>query len=271
MKSVKVMGLAAGWVVALALGVYIISSDRSSDRGESALEKTASVQKADEFFDPQQAIDPNTTLLTTLAGKHGTDKGMSLHGYSEVYEYFLYPLKNSASRIFEIGVLEGASLRMWRDYFPKASIHGIDIADTSRYDGERLKTYIADQGNRQQLQTVMDASGGDFDVIVDDGGHSMDLQQVSLGFLFPYVKSGGYYILEDVHTSIYARYKDSYGANRNEKNTTLAMIDHFIRTGEIESKYMTSDEEKYAAAHIRYCALVSRNDGKSITCIFKKE
>jgi hypothetical protein len=209
--------------------------------------------------------------LEALAYKYRTDKGNMSHHYTEVYEYFFYPIKYSARKIFEIGVETGASLRMWRDYFPNAVIYGIDIFDTSKLNSDTIKTFMADQGDRKKLQDFINKFGGEFDIILDDGGHTMELQQISFGYLFKYVKPGGYYIIEDVHTSVYSLHHENYGATPNGENTTLTVIDNFVRTGIIKSKYMNPEEENYLTANIEYCNLFSRNKGQSSTCIFKKK
>jgi len=58
--------------------------------------------------------------LTNLADKYGTDKGSENHYYTEVYEYFFLPIKHKARKICEIGIGEGASMKMFKDYFPNA-------------------------------------------------------------------------------------------------------------------------------------------------------
>ena len=204
--------------------------------------------------------------LTDLADQYGTDKGSRGHSFTEVYEYFFRPIKYKASKICEIGIAEGASLKMFRDYFPKAVCYGIDINDSFWLKSGAIKTFIADQANREQLKDFIDTYGDDFDVILDDGGHTMEQQQVSFGYLFKYLKPSGYYIIEDVHTSL----DDSYTVEENEENTTLRMINGFIRNGKIKSEYMTIEEENYLIDSIEYCNLLSRNEGNSITCIFKK-
>jgi hypothetical protein len=215
-----------------------------------------------------QKPQPRFGELTRLADKHNTDKGTSTHKYTDVYEYFLLPMRNQARKIGEIGVASGASLFMWSDYFPNAMIHGIDIVDSSRLNSDRIKTFIADQGNRKQLGQFIAASGSGFDLILDDGGHLMEQQQVSLGFLFPHVKPGGYYILEDVHTSIMY---PGWGIDEDKKNTTLLMIENFVRTGKISSKHMTPAEARYVSDHVQYCNLFWGEDRLSITWILKKK
>ena len=94
-------------------------------------------------------------------------------------------------------------------------------------------------------------AGSDIHVLIDDGGHTMEQQQVSLGFLFKHVRPGGYYVIEDVHTSLPALWK-GYGVEQGERNTTLRMLENFVRSpaAAIASKYMLPDETAYLNAHI---------------------
>lgn len=213
---------------------------------------------------------PQLGTLTAMADRYGTDKGTQGHNYTRAYELYFSPIRQKARKVFEIGVWKGASLRMWRDYFPNAKIYGIDIADTSSVNSQRISTFVADQANRKQLKAFIDKAGGDFDIILDDGGHRMEQQQISFGYLFSYVKPGGYYVIEDVHTSIYAIFRDGYGATPTGERTTLAMIDNFVRTGNVESPYMTPEEKKYLTSNVASADLMSQNKGHSVACIFKK-
>ena len=79
----------------------------------------------------------------------------------------------------------------------------------------------------------------------------MEQQQVSLGFLFRHVRPGGYYVIEDVHTSLPALWK-GYGVERGERNTTLRMLENFVRSTKpaISSKYMLPDEMAHLNAQI---------------------
>lgn len=171
------------------------------------------------------------------------------HDYVETYEQFFSPIRNQVARVFEIGVLKGESLRLWEAYFPNADIFGIDILDTSEHESDRITTFVADQSDREQLGDFLEAHGGDFDIIIDDGGHTMEQQQVSFGFLFPAVRPGGYYVLEDVHTSFSAR----FGTVGDGANSTSNMIVRYIRTGKFDSPYLMPDEEQYLGRHVDHC------------------
>lgn len=160
--------------------------------------------------------------LTELANIYGSDKGTigpspkwPGHNYTDVYEAYLERYQCSAISILEIGLgvvgnrwdarivhgrnIGGASLKMWYDYFPNASIFGIDVNPCSYLDNDRIKTFTADQSNVQELEAfTMATKGLDFDIIIDDGSHRPDHQQISLSFFFKKLKSGGLYFIEDL-------------------------------------------------------------------------
>ena len=214
------------------------------------------------------AIPPGE--LSRLADECGTDKGPADHGFTQFYEGFFAPLRDLPIRFFEIGVYKGCSLCLWEKYFTKAEIFGVDIVDVSQFETPRVKTFIADQADRRLLADFVRKYGPTFDVILDDGGHTMSQQQISFGFLFRCVKPGGIYIIEDVHTSLREMYPE-YGAEKDGRNSTLTMIENFIRTGMISSRYMRRSEILYLTRAIESCALTYRSDSsRSMTCIVRK-
>jgi demethylmacrocin O-methyltransferase len=177
---------------------------------------------------------------------------------------------------------------MWSRYFSNATVFGIDVFSLSELrtklkeqginqdflpeqpESERLKTFVGDQANREHLKAFVGKYGGDFDIVLDDGGHSMKQQQISFGFMFKYVKPGGYYVIEDVHTSLPERYK-GFGVGKSEADTTLRMINYFNRYARVKSVYLRPDEMDYLNRNIEYCNLFVRNNSAhSMTCIFKK-
>jgi hypothetical protein len=144
-------------------------------------------------------------MLKELGIKYGTDKVG--HGYLPFYELHLMHLQDETKNVIEIGVHMAASLYMWRDFFKNGTIHGIDIVrNAKQYESDRIKIYIGDQANSSFLRDI-----GKFSqplmLIVDDGGHMMKQQIVSFFELFPYLCSGGKYIIEDLHTSYHGEFK----------------------------------------------------------------
>jgi hypothetical protein len=137
--------------------------------------------------------------LTALAVRYGSDKAQ--HGFCAFYARLLAGEREQISKVLEIGVLNGASLRMWHDYLPHAIIHGLDLAEASILPSPRLRVHQGDQTSRRDLNRLIEKIGSGFELIVDDGGHTMEQQQVSLGFLFSQLRPGGLYVIEDLHTS----------------------------------------------------------------------
>lgn len=219
---------------------------------------------------PASAPAPQLGILSAAAT--ATDKGPSQHNYTELYERLFLQWKNDPITIFEIGIADGGSLQMWHAYFPKARIFAVDILDKSHFNNARVTTLVADQANRNQLQAAVAVSGSDIDVLIDDGGHTMEQQQVSLGFLFRHVRPGGYYVIEDVHTSLPALWK-GYGVSRDGANSTLRMLENFVRATSpaIRSRYMLDSEMAYLTEHIESVIITHRPRTRSIMCVLKKK
>lgn len=141
--------------------------------------------------------------LHELGLQHGTDKA-TYHGYCDFYEEHLPP---EIDRLLEIGVMDGASLRMWRDFYPDAQIIGVDIERRQPVEG---CTVIRGDATRRPFLHSVYAKVGPFDVIVDDGSHLTSHQQATFSMLYgPALKDGGLYIIEDLHTSFWPNYVDS--------------------------------------------------------------
>ncbi len=140
--------------------------------------------------------------LDALALEAGADKSSNYHNYTQVYYKYFAPLRAQPIKFLEIGIYKGNSVKLWENYFPNAELHFIDITlDFVEYFSKRSQYHLGNQASPADLSRIMRASGGEFDVILDDGGHHMDQQIMSFQVLFPHVKSGGMYIIEDLHTS----------------------------------------------------------------------
>lgn len=154
-----------------------------------------------------------TNLLDSLAVKYKTDKAtqkvgrLAPKGYTLVYSKFFESIREAPMNILEIGVAEGASVKMWEEYFPNSTIYGIDINPAcKKYESGRVKIRIGDQTDTTFLKSVCEEANNQFGIIIDDGGHFMNQHIVSLEFLFDYVVSKGFYAIEDVHTCYSAQF-----------------------------------------------------------------
>jgi hypothetical protein len=154
--------------------------------------------------------------LDRLANKYRTNKGslfFNAHAYAAVYESYLRDKRQAELHVLDLGLLrrdgqapqpdgpydDTPSLKMWRDYFPNAKIVGFDLADFSTAPSlPGIQIVRGDAGQEQDLQRLVALSGGGFDVIIDDASHASHYQQKALSALYPHLKPGGLYFIEDL-------------------------------------------------------------------------
>jgi cephalosporin hydroxylase len=145
----------------------------------------------------------NLDNLDALGLRFGTDKASDKHGFLRLYERRLAHLKAKGQFLvfMEIGVYRGESLAMWSEYFPQATIIGLDISpECKRYEGGNKRVRIGDQSDTSFLDAVLDEFGVPH-VILDDGSHRWAHQIATMRHLFPKLGAGGIYIVEDIDTS----------------------------------------------------------------------
>lgn len=146
-------------------------------------------------------MNSSAVSLDQLGRTHGTDKASTGHDYLRHYEYFLSGLRDEAFRLVEIGGLNGSSLKMWADYFPRAEIVCVDInPDLRSQASDRVAVEIGNSGSEAFLTSLRDKYGTAA-VVLDDGSHRWDHQRVAFQTLFDMVEPGGFYVIEDIHTS----------------------------------------------------------------------
>lgn len=147
------------------------------------------------------------STLSDLAKKYGTDKcNPGSHtffnkNYLDIYARYIEVLRNQPIRFLEIGVLNGKSLAMWREYFPNAEIHGIDIdPECKKYEDKATKKFvhILDCSDDDALKEFMQKFTNYFDVILDDGSHINTITKKSFDYLYFCLQSQGLYMIEDL-------------------------------------------------------------------------
>jgi len=188
--------------------------------------------------------------LDVLARKYGTDKQTNepgtkpiYHGYTPVYDELFKDKRDEFQHFLEIGVREGWSHQMWYDYFPNAMIYGLDLADEipaeqlKSIENDRIQITVGDQSDEKLL---IDTYGDkEFDCIIDDGSHRCWHHQQTFKYLFPFVKSGGYYIIEDLGVCGIREFRE-HDDIRSSTTTWLSGI----QRGEFFSYYI-QDGDRY--------------------------
>mgnify|MGYP003652958450 CR=1 FL=1 len=235
--------------------------------------------------------------LTKLGRKYGTDKAggrAGNHTFTEkVYGPLFEQCREDKLHLLEIGAGQvGGSHKMWKEYFTQGEIYCLDpffLPDqiVTSADLEEIGVHVI-QGNQLSRSDLTRAGASceeGFDYIIDDAAHVPDAIQLSLGMLFPYLKSGGLYIVEDLATAT-RRGKSLKVTNTNlEKLDTQGLVsERHIKDYTLQesltafeegkpwpSEILADSEKQYLTDHIQAWKIL--DDGhrlKNIALIKKK-
>ncbi|MEM7193896.1 MAG: tetratricopeptide repeat protein [Pseudomonadota bacterium] len=250
------------------------SVDSKSDGPVLTHDKTQHIHEVE----PIQSFQPKIDALTVLGKRYGTDKVQ--HGFTNFYSEHLEPHRDRITKVLEIGIFNGSSLLMWRDYFSNANIYGIDILVPELENADRISMHTVDQRNPDDLTAFAEFAGSGFDLIIDDGGHTMSQQQISLAYLFPHLKSGGVYIVEDLHTSFLSeiniydsgKLMHSYptGVERNQP-TTYDLVKALLRKQSLSVPFIGPKELDFIERNVSKVIIYDRDgDHSHLTAILQK-
>lgn len=178
--------------------------------------------------------------LDAIAIEMGTDKSSNGHSYCQYYDMILSPLRDKEINLLEIGVDKGDSLKMWHEYSPKAMIHGIDIRGDYGYLEElgRIYTHIVDQSKKGDLVLFAEQYSDYFTIMVDDGSHQSEDMVLTFETLFPYLRSGGYYIIED----LLCAYDSRWNNGRNILERIMQMVGEVNMNGVIPNSHICANK-----------------------------
>lgn len=200
--------------------------------------------------------------LSEIAKIYPTDKDFTHNYYNGVYEKYFSPIKNDVKLLCEIGIggfwadvnwVHGNSLKVFRDYFVNAKILGLDIASFDITGLDRITIDWIDQSKRELVEEYSKKLTN-YDIILDDGSHNVYDQQITLAYFFKSLKSGGIYVLEDLHSSIEVNIPEkaaTWGWGVPGFITPLQLLEHFQQTGKIVTDHLTREEELYLEENIK--------------------
>lgn len=154
-------------------------------------------------------------MLAHLFQKYATDKGEL--GYTALYEILFRHRRKLINNLLEVGIgtmipdvhstmvgfagdgyQPGASLRAWREYFARAHIYGMDVQPDTQFTEDRITTIRCDSTDKDHVERILGQIDKHFDIIIDDGSHDYTDQIATLENLFPFLTTGGTYIVEDL-------------------------------------------------------------------------
>jgi len=152
---------------------------------------------------------------------------VSIHkwsNYFDIYERYFEKFRHEKPNFLEIGVQYGGSLKMWHEYFGNGKIFGIDInPDCKKLENDNIKISIGSQNDKLFLEKFAKEIKT-LDLIVDDGGHTMEQQINTFEILFPILSNGGIYICEDIESS----YQNMYGGGPKRNGSFVEYCKNLI-------------------------------------------
>lgn len=212
-------------------------------------------RKAKALAKPSDNSQPSLSErdLPSLAKHFGTDK-WGVHRYAQHYERHLEHLKNEEFTLLEIGIggyrrekAGGASLRMWKAFFPRAQIVGLDIYDKSFVNEPRIRAYRGSQTDAAMLRTIV----SDVDrllVVIDDGSHRSEDIKETFSVLFPLLEDGGIYAIEDLQTSYFPRWGGTM--DLADPNTSMGLIKQLLDGLNFEEWQSDDYQPSYSDQHV---------------------
>jgi hypothetical protein len=192
--------------------------------------------------------------LTELAQEFGSDK-WGTHRYTPHYERHFAHVRDRRMLVIELGIggyaraaKGGASLRMWKWFFPRAEVVGVDIEDKSFVDEHRITSFRGSQTNEKLMRRIV-RRFGEPTIVIDDGSHRPRHVIRSFEILFPMLADGGLYVIEDIQTSYWPAWKGSL--DLDDPATSMAMVKRLL-DGLNHEEFLDEDyRPTYSDTHIR--------------------
>lgn len=205
---------------------------RRSDERQLETLKAKQEQQLIVNFSPREP-----TLLDALCQLHGSDKGGGRlsqtnpypwppHSYTDFLSLLFEPFRHQVDLVFECGLgtndvnipsnmgstgVPGASLRVWRDFFPNAEIIGADIDEKALFNEDRISTFAVDQTDKKSVHNMWDNVGRTgFQLMIDDGLHTFEAGSNLFLASIDHLALGGTYIIEDVKHDDMLQYMDFF-------------------------------------------------------------
>lgn len=217
--------------------------------------------------------------LDELFYYYGSDKaevfkktGAVGHGYTNFYLKHLKDIKDKKINILELGSFAGASAAAFVKYFPNAKVFCFDINISNfKYKSRNIEVYGLDINNKitveKTLKKIFKKNRiSNFDIIIDDGSHYLSDILFSINYFFKYLKTKGFFIIEDYKHPNYYKYN---------KNINHILVDEVLNNLKnkvfFNSSIISNENQKYLMNSINQIDTYEGNLKDSNICfIYKK-
>ena len=172
---------------------------------------------------------------------------ITAHGYAKFYEDLFKPIQDKPLKILELGSFYGNASAALFFYFRNSLIHSADInPDMYKYKGSRLKNFFVDSSSRESIIKNILNQDTEFNIIIEDASHMLKDQIISLFMLFPKIKKGGIFIIEEID---FPEKKEDMriGQNMPDLKTILKKIQS---NEDFDTEYINKNEKEYFISNV---------------------
>jgi hypothetical protein len=197
----------------------------------------------------------NSSELCEIGKKYDTDKSSQrnnvtdtrhCHPYTLFYENLFKSKRNEKLLMAELGILEGASLRMWQEYFPFTDIYGFEYNQNfindfkQKYNNDRITLSTINVCNVDSIKNAFHTTGLNYDIIIEDTTHQFEDQIRVIQNVYNYLKPGGVFIIEDIFKS----YKEQDYIDRLQDILPHFQSYYFVELDHVNKKSTGWDNDK---------------------------
>ena len=183
-------------------------------------------------------------------------KKIPAHGYSKFYEKFFFDKKEKNYNILELGSFYGNATASFFFYFKYSKIYTGDIyPDLFRYKSKRINNFFIDTSSMNSIKNTLLNKKISFDIIIEDAGHFLKDQIISLFLLFRKLNSGGLFIIEELD---FPNTRKDMNIN-NEKPTLRNILLSITEKKEFDSKYVSEDDKRYLLENYAFIEIFKGN------------
>jgi hypothetical protein len=214
-----------------------------------------------------------------FTGQSDASDKITHHGYQRVYPWFFGHFVSKEIDLLEIGIDKTKSLKLWKDYFPKVRLYGID-KDEKQFSDDDVRLFRVDQSEPDELRKFRATVGTEFDIIVDDGSHVPAHQLLTLNELWVLLRPGGIYVIEDIETSYWGK-SEIYGYQFDSSKESIITFaiqlindinSEFRPTGSMKEQInspLVNDVELVTFAH--NCVVMVKKNPESFSRFYNRE
>ena len=193
------------------------------------------------------------TKLCKLGNKYQTNKSSiniegHRSGYTPFFTLLFSSLRDKKINIAEIGIEKNSSIKLWREYFKRASIYGFEF-DKKKIEiavSQNLKKtnfYEINVHDKNSIYSAFSKAKVKFDIIIDDSTHLFDDQIRVIENSFKFLKTNGIMIIEDIYR-LRSDYQEHMYFNKLARVKKYFHEIFFIETKHVNNFTASSKNEK---------------------------